>query len=391
MTGMISEIFVDERVREETLTRRILERRGDIGYRLVTDAEMRAMMRGMRLSTGKRKLYITRLDGGFVKPCPATSSPYLCCRYTVINQAVQCPMDCSYCILQDYLDTPVVTVYANVEEMFSEIDSLTQRQPDRFFRFGTGELTDSLALDELTGLSCDLADQFAVRKNALLELKTKTVVVDRLLACRPDRVVVSWSLNPASVVGSEELGAAPVEARLAAARRCMDEGFLLGFHFDPILSIDGFDAAYRNLVDDIYRHVDGERIAWVSLGSLRFPPSLKSTIRDRFPGTKIIHKEMVRGLDGKMRYPRPLRVRLFKKVYGWLKDHQPDLFVYLCMEPPWVWDAVTGEAPEDNAELDYRFASSLHERYPELGMTMPCIESYRENSGAGGLSDEGSG
>ena len=376
MAPLISRIVVDERVQDEPLTRRILERRGSAAFDVTDDASMQERMRSLTLERGKRILYITRLDGGFVKPCPATRAPYLCCRYTVINQAAQCPLDCTYCILQDYLNSPVVTAYANLDAMYEEIDALLDEQPNRFFRFGTGELTDSLALDEMTGLSRDLSRFFADKGNAILELKSKTVRIGELSACAPGRIVVSWSLNPPAVVRGEEFRAASIEDRLAAARRCMDMGFLLGFHFDPILSVDGFEDRYRELVEKVFRYIDGARIAWISLGSLRFPPSLKETIRNRFPGTRILHEEMVRGLDGKLRYVRPLRVSMYRKVYDWLKEQDPDLFLYFCMEPPWVWEAVMGEAPTSNADLDYRFARSLYERFPELGAAEPRPEAY---------------
>lgn len=376
MDGLITQIFVDERVLDEPLTVRILSRRGSVGYEVTEDGKMQERKRGLTLAQGKRILYITRQEGGFVKPCPATRSPYLCCRYTVINQTQQCPLDCTYCILQEYLDTPVVTVYANLGEMYSEIDSLLEAQPGRLFRFGTGELTDSLALDGMTGLSRDLSLHFRGRENALLELKSKTSRIQALPDCSPDRVVVSWSLNPPSVTGKEEFRAASIPDRLSAARRCMEMGFPLGFHFDPILPGDGMADAYRELVDSVFRHVDGSRIAWVSLGSLRFPPALRGTVRGRFPGTKILTGEMIPGLDGKMRYVRPLRVSMYRRIHGWLKDHEPDLFVYFCMEPPWVWEAVTGEAPTDNADLDFRFAASLRDRFPRLGLRAPSREDY---------------
>jgi spore photoproduct lyase len=85
---------------------------------------------------------------------------------------------------------------------------------------------------------------------------------------------------------------------------------------------------------------------------------------------------MIRGLDGKMRYPRPLRVSLYRKVYDRLKDHHPGLFIYFCMEPPWVWEAVMGEAPASNADLDYRFAKSLYERFPCLRIPEPNPDAY---------------
>ncbi|OQY57486.1 MAG: hypothetical protein B6245_16810, partial [Desulfobacteraceae bacterium 4572_88] len=55
-------------------------------------------------------------------------------------------------------------------------------------------------------------------------------------------------------------------------------------------------------------------VVWISLGTFRFMPSLKPIIQDRFPDSKIIYGEFIPGLDGKMRYFKPLRIRLYHGV-----------------------------------------------------------------------------
>ena len=75
-------------------------------------------------------------------------------------------MDCVYCILQAYLNNPWLSFFVNIEDLFVELEVALGREPERFFRIGTGEFTDSLALDSLTHLSPRLvrfiADQVAV-------------------------------------------------------------------------------------------------------------------------------------------------------------------------------------------------------------------------------------
>ena len=376
MVVSLEKIYVDESVIDEELTRRVLERSPGTPYDVVRDETIGERVSRVSLSRGKRILHITRQRGEMVKPCPGTLPPYICCRYTVINQMTQCPMDCTYCILQSYLDGPLITLNVNTSDIFGSIDRLLSDQPNRFFRFGTGELTDSLALDDLTGISKDFARFFSTRRNSLLELKTKTDRVDELMDSPAKNVVVSWSLNPQKVVDVEELGSAGVVDRLRAARRCQERGFLLGFHFDPILWVEDWESLYADLIQQIFSYVDGKRIVWISLGSLRFPPRLKEIVQRRFPKSRIVYEEMVRGLDGKMRYPKPLRVEMYRKIYGWLKQGAQDLFIYLCMESPEVWDRVTGTHPGSNEELDFWFAKSLWERFPELDMDEPDREAY---------------
>jgi spore photoproduct lyase len=378
MVDFIKHIWIDHHVLDYPLTKTILEKGPEIPQETIGNKEAIRRFQKLTLTQGKKILYLTLQKGEMVKPCPGTSPPYLCCKYTVINQTTHCPLDCTYCILQEYLDTPVILVYVNLPDIFGQIDMLLKNQPRRFFRIGTGELTDSLALDRLTGLSNQFIGYISNQKNALLELKTKTDRIKNLIGLPHQNTVISWSLNPQPIIDREEFLAAPLDKRLQAAGKCMEEGYLLGFHFDPILYVSDWEQLYRDLIDRLLAHVDGSRIVWISLGSLRYPPSLMEKIQKRFSKSRIVYEEMIKGLDGKMRYPKPLRIELYGKIYRWLKEKYPDLFIYFCMESPDVWNKVTGTHPESNEELDFWFAQSLWLRFPELNMDEPEKTIYRK-------------
>lgn len=373
----IEKIFIDSAIRSSRLSQRIQKNAGDIPVESIGQGGLD--LAGIQLKQGKRILYITSQAGGLVKPCPATNPPYLCCQYTTIHAMTQCPFDCSYCVLQGYLESPVITLFANESDIFDEIDQLLLENPKRFFRFGTGELADSLALDNLTQISLDYLEFFRERKNALIELKTKSVNINNLhsLAEKPKHAVISWSVNPDEIIRKEEFRAATLDRRLEAARVCEETGYLLGFHFDPILSFEGWEEKYEQTIERIFDSVSAQRVAWISLGSLRFPAEFKNIIRERFPESEILYEEMIRGMDGKMRYPRPLRTELYEKVVAAIRKHAPDVFVYFCMESPEVWDAVMGKHPKNNADLDFWFARDIWQRFgSEFNMDEPRPEFY---------------
>src|SRR4029453_9800292 len=80
----------------------------------------------------KKRLFLTRYKGEFLKKCPG-SDGQVCCNYFVINFASNCPMDCSYCYLQEYLaDNPELKVFSNVEDLLTEADELLSKHR-RFF------------------------------------------------------------------------------------------------------------------------------------------------------------------------------------------------------------------------------------------------------------------
>jgi len=372
----IEHIYVDERSRGHSITRRVLDRAEGIPVSYIGADQLDKLYRGMSLDTGKRTLVLTVQKGDMVKPCPGTSKPYLCCKYTVLNSANHCPMDCTYCVLQGYLERPCLTVFTNTDTLFKTIDRVLSMEPRRFFRIGTGEFADSLALDYLTGFSADLAGYFSSRENCVIELKTKADCIENILTSPPDRVVAAWSVNPVQIVSQEEHLSASLGKRMKAARKCQDHGCMLAFHFDPLILYEGWERGYAETVETIFSNVDSTRIAWISLGALRFPPDFRRGIIRRFPETSIVYNEMIRGIDGKIRYIRPARVKLFRYVFQRIRSFSKDVFVYFCMEPPWVWDSVMGCHPETNEELDYWFARSMNHRFPGVVCEKPDISSY---------------
>lgn len=314
----------------------------------------------VEFADGKRSLVLKRHRGGFLEHCPAGTSGQVCCNYLVVNFASNCPYDCSYCFLQDYLaDNARLTAFTNVDSGLVEIDRVLTAHPDRQFRIGTGELADSLALDPVTGLSRLLVPFFAERDNAVLELKTKSACIDELLALDPrGRTVVSWSLSPPPIA-AEEYGTAAVADRLAAAARVLTAGYRVGFHLDPIVEHDGWEDSYGRLLDDTFAAVPPEAITWFSLGSLRMTPALRRRIRTRpaeAPGHRALGAELVPNADGKLRVWRGLRVRMYRFLSEQIRVRAPAATLYLCMEGSGVWQQVMREVPGDR-ELGARLTA----------------------------------
>lgn len=344
-------IYLDPQARDLPLARRILSRFPALP--VVEIADKQDIKQPAEHSRAKKQLYISRYQGEPLKSCQGMGD-YVCCQYFTIALVSDCHLECTYCILQDYLkNNPVITVYANVDEVFERVRVRVGRQPERLFRIGTGELSDSLALDDITGLSRDYVEFARSLPNVLIELKTKTDRVAGLIGLdHGGRTVVSWSLNPQTTIDSDEHKCASLEQRLHAARLCADAGYPVGFHLDPLLYLNDWEDEYAALIESIARTFTPREIAWVSVGSLRFTPGLKSIAQERFPRSRLMSDEMFPSVDGKVRYFRPLRETMYRRVTGLLQHHLAGVPQYLCMETKPVWQNVYGELPDGNAALE---------------------------------------
>jgi spore photoproduct lyase len=288
---------------------------------------------------GKRDLYVVEEAFDIVKPCPCTAGA-LPCGYVILNLGFGCPYDCSYCYLQHYSNFPGILLPANLDVFFEQAAGLLESKGR--IRVGTGEFCDSLALDPWTGYAGRLLE-FVRDKDILFEFKTKSANVDALLAVPASpNVVAGWSLNPPELAESEELYAATVEERLEAASRAVRHGYHVAFHFDPIIPYAGWEQAYTDLVARMFSVARG-RIAWISLGCLRFYRGLKLVAEQRFPEDPHLYGEfLLDPIDNKMRYPSHLREKVFKHMLELIRSADPAVPVYLCMEDERMWARVFG-------------------------------------------------
>ena len=354
-------IYLEAGAENFSLTRDILSRFPEIPVRRI--AESRLITEEIKKTSsdifgaGKKQLVLSRFKGSFLKKCPGISPGMVCCNYYVVNLMKNCVYDCSYCFLQGFLENnPLMVAYVNVEDLIGELDRVFRDHPDRMFRVGTGELTDSLALEDVIPYSDQLIPFFNKNGNAVLELKTKSVNVDRLLKQEsPENVIVSWSLNPSEIIEREEKGTPELHQRLEAARLCQEKGYRVGFHFDPIILFPGWERAYKDLIEELFFTIPADRVEWISLGSFRYRSRLKQIIKERHESTRLFTGEHVPSKDGKFRYLRPLRNNAYETLSGFIKKHSGDLNIYLCMETKEIWEGVTGKMPRSDKKLDQFF------------------------------------
>jgi len=355
------QILVQEEAWNDAATQRMLGKLAGVPARTVRDID--SLLPELRSgkdfrTTAKRTLILARNSGQFMKDCPGAGAE-ICCNYYVINYALNCHLECTYCVLQAFLNNPALTIYTNIDDLMREVKGKAVASPEHVFRIGTGETADSLALDDLTLYSPLLVPFFRSLPNAVLELKTKSAQVANLHGLdHGGHTIISWSLNPRTIIRGEELKTASLEERLDAARRCQEWGYRVGFHFDPLIYYEGWEQDYQGVVRDLFRAVDPAGVCWISLGCLRFTPHLKDIVRERFPRSRIPYGEFVPGNHGKLRYFRPIRDEMYAKMRSWIGEKAPQALVYLCMENRAVWERSFGQAPASSDELSAKMDCS---------------------------------
>ena len=347
----ITDLYIDKEVQDYKETKVICDRL-NVSPRIVNTAEdvyhkLPADISGV--AQGKQTLFLTKNRGKFVRQCPGTDY-YTCCNYMILHIGTFCTMDCSYCILQSYFHPPLLQFFVNHQDLDESLDRLFLQK--KLTRIGTGEYTDSLIWEDIYPLTEKLVTKFSRQSHAVLELKSKTVNIEKLLSIRHNqKTIVSWSLNTDRIVKTEERSTAGIRARLSAAAKCQAMGYPVAFHFDPLIIYPGCEEEYKKNIELLFTYISSDNIVWISLGSFRFMPDLKSIIEQRFDQSKIVYGEFIKGIDGKMRYFKPLRIRFYKKIVSYIREFAPDMTIYFCMEDDEVWFKSLGFTPSEYGGL----------------------------------------
>ncbi len=308
----------------------------------------------------KESIILANQKGAFLKKCPCTPG-YLGCKYYVVELSVGCLYDCSYCYLQEYQNVFATTFYVNFDKLFDEFNELLSSNPNEFFRIGFGEYADSLFFDDLldyTGkISTFLAKNY---KNYLIEYKTKSDNILNLLKFQPTgKEVVGWTINTLKISREEEKNAATFEERLVAMKKCVSRGYFVALHFDPIIDYPSWQEGYKFVVNRIFDEIDPKKIIWISLGTLRFNAKLKPIIEHRHDNSKIVYAEMIKGADGKMRYIKDLRKEKYKAIVTFIKQRNPEAFIYFCMEDEEIWREILGFGVSSSDEIHDIFLQKI--------------------------------
>ncbi len=237
-----------------------------------------------------------------------------------------CPAHCQYCYLAGSLSGPPVTrVYADLDDILDNLagyaghGTVTSRhraRRDEGTTFEASCYTDPLALEHLTGSWRRAVEHFGAW-DAPVQLRwtTKFDDVDGFLGiAHHGRTRVRFSVNCLPVTTRFEGGTSRLRDRLAALRRLALDGYPVGLTIAPIMPVDGWRAAYGELISQVAAAVDGVPALDLTaeLITHRFTPGSRDVLLGWYPRTGLEMDEESRsrkhGKFGAIKYVYPAPV-----------------------------------------------------------------------------------
>ncbi len=282
-------------------------------------------------AVGKRVLWLRYQKGAWLRPFAPHSGYGPGRPVWVVDLGEGCPMDCTYCVLQSYLQHPYQVVYVNLDDLDRALAAFRPEEP---VVLAAGVYVDSGVILRVLDVWPVLLPWLEHHPAHLLELRTKLAVPDEWLPKRPPaNLVFGVSLTPSPWDRLWEIWTDPVEVRLAWLGEVARAGFRVALHFDPLIGAPGWQSAYADLIAALAGVVPRRAVAFISMGSLRFDTALKAIARARFATRAFWTGPFVRAPDGLYRYAWPIRRRMYIWMREQLQRAFPGVAVFYAMEP----------------------------------------------------------
>lgn len=339
-----------------------LEGKQQIPY--VDESELPGILGELRARglASKEVVVLKKFRGRIFQKCPGSKN-VICCNYHLLNICFDCLFDCTYCFLNSYLNSYGIVQFTNIFELMDELEeTIAGKGSGTVMRMGTGEFTDSLMMDAITGIGVDFIGRFSKYRNIFLELKTKSSAIDHLLAPGPrGNAVLAWSLNTPANITLYESGTAGLSERIGAAEKAVKAGYLTAFHLDPLILNGRCVDEYLTVIDEVLARVGRENIIWISMGCFRHGPGFREVLRERFPREMLTTGEMFPGPDGKYRYLKERRIEAYRALRERIQGPGRGPFLYLCMETGDVWELSMERTYAGSEELERDLAAHCGE------------------------------
>jgi spore photoproduct lyase len=293
---------------------------------------------------GKRTLVLAEHNSAVRQ---STENGNSCPNYWHFSPYGFCPYGCAYCYLagtQGVRFSPTVKIFLNLPEILAGVDHIA-RQLDKPTAFYLGKLQDGLALDPLTGYSRQIIPFFAEHPMARLTLLTKSTDVSNLLDLdHSGHTILSWTVSPQPIVDAFEQNTPSLEERIHAMLDCAHAGYPVRVVVMPIIPVPDWETIYIEFLGDLLCRVQLSRI---TLGSIcSYPQAMQLTEQKLGRDNPIsVQVDRRRGaLDGRIRFPRELREKVYSHLINIIQQVSPNLEIGLCLEEHDMFDALQMKA-----------------------------------------------
>ena len=144
-------------------------------------------------------------------------------------------------------------------------------------------------------------------------------------------MVFAFTLSPQAAVEQSEHGTPPLSARISCAGRAVRAGASVRLCFDPVLYVPGWKAHYDAMLEEVFRCMEMEKLADVSVGTFRIARDYLKKMRKQAPDSPAAWFPYQLE-NGFYQYPDGLRQEMEQYLVEKLKTELPEDKIFLWKE-----------------------------------------------------------
>ncbi len=358
-----AEIIVHQQVKDDPDTLYFLSQCPGVPVKYIDSGKSKEVVQASTILTNAPPGILTKVLAGksvvFIAPAGQAVDDF-----TIPDNRLMCPhfkrlklasngcfYRCDWCYLKLTFrgQRPFISVRVQYDKIKRSLQRTLAATGSPIF-FNSGELADSLSMEDLTRAGQTFIPWFGQRENGYLFMLTKSDNVDDILNLPHNgHTVIAWSMNNELISQKFEIGAPSFERRLEAARKVQQAGYPLRLRLDPIVPFDGWKKAYAATIADIFQKVTPERI---TLGTLRFEEGLYNMRESIFTTGNDLPKMLgnmgpmfepkifegkKRPKIGKYSFSEAERVKIFDFIIKEVQKYS-SCHIALCKESASVWN-----------------------------------------------------
>ena len=207
---------------------------------------------------------------------------------------MNCIYHCDYCYLQGMYPSGHVVVFVNLEDYFTELETLLAKHP---VYLCISYDTDLLALEHTFSFVSRWLSFAKDHPDLTLEIRTKSgnpaifqqlaEIFNKAKALK-EHIIFAWTVSPEGICKSTEHGAASLALRLKALLAAKEAGFSVRLCFDPMIFHSGWKQKYSTLADEVFATIPAAYLYDVSIGVFRISTDYLKNMRKKRPDSAIV-------------------------------------------------------------------------------------------------------
>ena len=261
-----------------------------------------------------------------------------------LHTIMGCPFRCAYCGLGG-----AIRIITNMEEYCERLTEWVKIAPEqRLYKWDNQ--SDVIFFEPEYDATRLLVDFFSRQPDRYLEIYAgKSDNVDFMLDYDHRRhTILQWSLSAQTQSTLIEPKTADMTARIEAAHRCQEAGYIVRYRFSPIVPVRNWREENRALIERIFERTRPDVVSlcsfgWMDVETARqcidfelLDPEFVAAMEAAAP----FIKERGYTIGGARPIPHEPRYTMLKFLIDEIRRINPDQVIALCLETEEMWQAL---------------------------------------------------